>query len=112
MHVKSLESGIHTYGPLSAKGFLIPKYSISTRMSKLCFPFPKVNRMLLTLPNLNCFSSLLGGKVRSGSSEFALEFSILHQRVSQKPYTTILCLEYDIFEMLLECVSHIHVFCK
>lgn len=39
MHVKGLGSGIHTYGPLSAKGFLIPKYSMSTRTSKLCFTF-------------------------------------------------------------------------
>ena len=81
MHVKGLGSGIHTYGLLSAISILIPKYSISTRMSKLRFTFPKVNRMLLTLPNLNSFSSFLDDKVRNGSSELPLEFSSLQQGV-------------------------------
>lgn len=78
MYVKSLESGIYIYGFLSVKGFFIFKYSISIRMSKLCFFFFKVNRMLFILLNLNCFSLLFGGKVRSGSSEFVLEFLILY----------------------------------
>lgn len=71
MHANGLGSGIHTYGPLSAKAFLYPNIISASEWAN-CVLLSTSQQDGTCSASLNIFSSLLRGKVRNGNSEFAL----------------------------------------
>lgn len=86
------------------KGFLIPKYSISTRTSKLCFTFRKSTGGYLLCQVWVTSVHYLVAKLEMAAVSLPWNSQAYIQWFDRKPCTSLPRLGYDIFEMLLECV--------